>query len=283
MTTSASPPVRARRGVNGSAAANPGRAALVHRQLDYHLTRLRRTWKGSVVTAFVTPMLYVAAMGVVLGGYVDASGPHLGGAPSYLHFVVPGLLAGQAMTIALGDSTYPIYGAIKWDKTYLAMLATPLGPADIVAAQLAAIITRVAISCGVFMLALAPFGVYHDLPAALAAFGVQLLIGIAFAAPCCAYAVTTRSEAGFAVVFRVILVPLYLFSGAFFPITNLAEPLQWLARATPLWHGVDLTRALMLGLPIDAPAAALHVTYLVVLAAVGWWLTVRGLRRRLLL
>lgn len=262
--------------------AAPGRLALVLRQADYHWTRLRRTWKGSIVTALVNPLLYVLAMGLVLGRYIDQAGTGPAGAPSYLHFIAPGLLAGQAMTLAIGDSTYPIYGAIKWDKTYIAMLATPLRVSDLVTAQLAAILARVALSCAVFMLVLAPFGVYASLPGALVAFVVQSLIALAFAAPVCAFAMWTRSDAAFAVIFRVVLIPLYLFSGAFFPTSNLGPALERLVTLSPLWHGVELTRALMLGTPLPIAAVLLHVGVLVGLTLLGWWLCVRILTNRLL-
>ncbi|BDZ57698.1 hypothetical protein [Barrientosiimonas endolithica] len=92
---------------------------------DYWLTVYRRTWKGSVVNSFVTPLLYVAAMGMLLGSYVQADPATLDGAPSYLAFVVPGMLAAQTMMMAFGESTYPVMGQIKWHKTYFSMLATP--------------------------------------------------------------------------------------------------------------------------------------------------------------
>ncbi|WP_226913276.1 ABC transporter permease [Gephyromycinifex aptenodytis] len=260
----------------------PGHLRMLARQSDYHWTRLRRTWKGSVVTAILNPLLYVAAMGLVLGSYIDAAGSGPPGAASYLHFIAAGLLAGQAMTIAIGDATYPIYGAITWDKTFWSMVATPLRVVDIVTAALAAILLRVALSCAIFMLTLAPFGLYANLPGALLAFGVQLLLGWAFAALVCAYSVWTPSEAGFSIIFRVVLVPLYLFSGAFFPISNLGPVLERLAMFSPLWHAIELTRALMLGTPLAPGAALLHVGVLLGLGVLGWWLSVRLLSRRLL-
>jgi lipooligosaccharide transport system permease protein len=109
---------------------------------------------------------------------------------------------------------------------------------------------------------------------------VQLLIGLAFATPIYGFSAGLPNEAGFAVVYRVVIVPLFLFSGAFFPISNLSAPLEWLARITPLWHGVDLTRMLTVS-TMDWPLAAVHVAYLAVLAAVGWWWSVRRLTKRL--
>ncbi len=256
------------------------RWAMVVRQLDYWLTVYHRTWKGSAVSSFLMPLLYVGAMGVLLGGYVDQGTADLEGAPSYLAYVAPGLVAAHAMQTAAGEVMWPVMGMIKWNRSYYSMIATPLSVADVVAAQLLFVLFRVASSCGVFLLVLAFFGVYESVAGAVVAFFVQVLIGLAFAAPLFGFSAGLRSEAGFAVVYRVGIVPLFLFSGAFFPISNLSAPLEWLARVTPLWHGVDLTRMLTLG-QVDWGLAAVHVIYLAVLVAVGWWWSVRRLTNRL--
>lgn len=258
----------------------PGRPTMVARQMAYWVTVYRRTWKGSAITSFVMPLLYVAAMGVVLGRFIDSASADLHGAGSYLAFIAPGLVAAHAMQTVSVEVTYPVMGMIKWHKVYQSMLATPLNVGDVVTAHFLFVLFRVATSCGVFLVILAFFGVYASAAGAVAAFFVQLLIGIAFATPLYAYAAGLESDAGFALVFRLVVIPLFLFSGAFFPITNLPLALEWLARLTPLWHGVDLTRMLTLG-SIDWPTALLHVAYLAVLAAVGWWLAVRRLTRRL--
>ena len=91
-----------------TASAPSGLLDALARQVDYWATAARRTWRGGFATAFVTPLLYVAAMGVMLGRYVDQATSSVLGAPSYLHFVAPGLLAGQAMLLAVGDATYPV-------------------------------------------------------------------------------------------------------------------------------------------------------------------------------
>jgi len=267
-------------------AAGPrtGRWAMVARQFDYWLTVYRRTWKGSAASSFVLPLLYVGAMGVLLGGFVDTSttdaAADLEGARSYLAYVAPGLVAAHAMQTATGEVMWPVMGMIKWHRTYYGMIATPLSVADVVAAHFMFVLFRVATSCGVFLVILAFFGVYESVAGAVAAFLVQVLIGLAFATPLFAFSAGLASEAGFAVIYRIVIVPLFLFSGAFFPISNLSAPLEWLARVTPLWHGVDLTRMLTLG-QVDWSLAVMHVLYLSALAAVGWWWSVRRLTNRL--
>ena len=252
---------------------------MVLRQRTYWTTSYKRTWKGSVVTSFVMPLLYVLALGVLLGGFVS-SGADLEGAPTYLAFVAPGLVAAQAMQTATGETTWPVMGNIKWNGTYYAMVATPLRVADVVAAQLIFVMFRIATTAGVFLLVLAPFGVFESTLGVLLALPVLVLVGMSFAGLFFAYSATIKSEESFAIIYRLLVIPLFLFSGAFFPISNLSAPLEWVARLTPLWHGVDLTRMLVLGEVRPGPALV-HVSYLLVLALVGWWLAVRRLGKRM--
>lgn len=268
----------------GRAERAPGHLTMLARQTDYWLTVYRRTWRGSVFTSFVTPLLYLVAMGMILGRYVDDSGAALPGGTSYLLFVAPGLLAAHAMQVVMGEALWPVMGMLKWSKTYFSMIATPLAVADIFGAHLAFMLFRVATSCAVFMLALAPFGAYVGLGGALLAFAVQVLIGAAFATPFYGVAAWARSDSLFSVVFRVVVTPLFLFSGAFFPISGLPPPLQVAAQVTPLYHGVELTRSFMLTplAAIDWAVAAGHAAYLLALAVGGGVWAVRRLGRRLI-
>jgi lipooligosaccharide transport system permease protein len=250
------------------------------RLVDYWTTVYKRTWKGGVITSFVTPFFYILAMGVLLGDYVTADPGRLDGAPSYLSFIAPGMVAAQAMTIAFSETTYPVMGMVKWQRIYHSMIASPLSVGEIVLAQVGFILLRVAFSCAVFLAVLAPFGVFGSVWGTLLALPVQVLVGLAFATPVFAFAAGLEDESAFSLVFRLGMIPLTLFSGTFFPVGNLGPVLEVVARVTPLWHGVDLTRMLVLG-DVDWGWAAVHVGYLAVLGAVGWWLTVRRLTRRL--
>lgn len=253
---------------------------LVRRQVDYWLTVYRRTWRGSVITSFLTPLGYVLAMGVLLGGFIEGDPARLEGATSYLAFVAPGLVASHAMQLVVGEVTYPVMGMVKWQKIAFGMTATPLEPRDVLHAHLAFVASRVAFVTGVFLLVLAPFGVYGPWWGPLLAWPVQVLIGMAFATPVYGLSAGLRNEAAFGVVFRLGVIPMFLFSGAFFPIANLPGWLEWVARLTPLWHGVDLTRTLTLG-TLEAGPVLLHLAYLLVVAAAGYLWAVRRLTRRL--
>ena len=132
------------------------------RQVDYWITVYRRTWKGTAISSFVAPLFYVVAMGVLLGGFIDGDPAKLEGATSYLAFLVPGLVAAHAMQTAVGETTYPVMGMIKWQRIYDSMLATPLQARDLVFGTLGFVTFRVASTCAVFMLVLAPFGVFES-------------------------------------------------------------------------------------------------------------------------
>jgi lipooligosaccharide transport system permease protein len=259
----------------------PSRVELVLRQVDYWRTVYRRTWKGSVITSFVQPLFYMAAMGLLLGGYVDDGGASLEGASSYLAFIAPGLLASQGMQIAAGETMWPVMGMIKWQRTYYGMIATPLRISDVVAAHLLFVLFRVSMACAVFALVLAPFGVYASVGGAFLAFLASVLVGMAFAAPIYAFAAGAKTEQWFAAIFRLGVMPLFLFSGAFFPITNLDPWMEGLARITPLWHGVDLARMATLD-NLDGDRVLVHVVYLTAMCAFGCWWAVRRLTGRLI-
>lgn len=248
------------------------------RAYAYWVSQYRRTWRGSLVRSLVEPVLFLAAMGLGLGSLVNATAGGVGGV-GYLQFVAPGLLAAVAMQTAVGEATYPVMGAIRWNRQYHAMLATPLRVVDVLLGHLLWIATRVVGVSAAFLLVTAAFGVLHS-PWALLALPTALLVGLAFATPVIAFAALQRNDSGFALLYRFGVMPLFLFSGTFFPVDQLPASVRPLAYATPLWHGVELTRALFLGSP-RLGASLGHVGFLVGLAAVGLALAYRAFHRRL--
>jgi lipooligosaccharide transport system permease protein len=127
---------------------------------------------------------------------------------------------------------------------------------------------------------MAPFGVFATWWGPLLAFVATLLVGMAFAVWTFAFSARVESEASFGLVFRLVLVPLFLFSGAFFPISNLGDVLEWVAKLTPLWHGVNLARMLCLD-NVDRSTALVNLHYLLAVLVSGWWVALRALARRL--
>lgn len=264
----------------GSLPRSAGWWTLLRRQYDYWSIGYRRTWRGSVVSSFLTPLLYVLAMGVLLGGFIHADPARLEGAPTYLAFIAPGLVAAQSMQTAVGETTYPVMSAVKWHRTYFGMHATPLRPLDIVNGFSAYLAFRLLTTTGVFLLVMAPFGVLSSVPGALGAWLTSTLVGYSIGQAVYAYSVGSDNDMTFALIFRLGVIPQFLFSGAFFPITNLPHWLAWVARLTPLWHGVDLTRMLCLGTLRPLPVVV-HVAVLLALAALAHVVAVRRLTRRL--
>jgi len=249
------------------------------RAFQFWLVNYRRTWRGTIYSSVSSPVLYLGAMGLGLGTLVDRHGTgHLGGV-SYLEFLAPGLLAAAALQTGLGESTYPVLASVKWLKTYQAAVATPLRPADLMRGHQLFTTMRLVMNTVIFLTVMAAFGAIRS-PWAIVTLPVCVLTGLAFAAPVEAYAVTREKDASFAMIYRFLLIPMFLFSGTFFPITQLPDWIRPLAYATPLWNGVALCRSLTLGTP-GLGSALLHVAYLTALALAGLLAGQRTYRRRL--
>jgi lipooligosaccharide transport system permease protein len=253
---------------------------LTLRSFEYWLYRYRRTWRGSAVTSFLSPALYLAAMGYGLGNLVDRGGGSatLAGL-DYLGFLAPGLLAATAMQAAVSECTWPVLGALRWERSYHAMRATPLRPRDMLAGHLMFVALRLVIVLGAFLVVAMAFGAMRT-PWVLGAWAGAVLCGLAHATAVEAFSVTRENDHGFAALNRFVVVPLFLFSGTFFPVGQLPRPMELAAYLTPLWHGVDLCRDVALG-RAEAGQVGVHVAYLLVWVAVGAAFAARNYRRRL--
>jgi lipooligosaccharide transport system permease protein len=249
------------------------------RTYEFWLTAYRRTWRGSVATSIINPVFYLGALGIGLGTLVNKSASTPAGV-DYIAFVAPGVLAATAMQIGANEAMWPVLGSIRWTRGYYAMLATPLQIRDVVFGHQAWMATRVVSSCAVYLAVIAAFGGILS-PLGILALPACFLVGIAFSAPTAAYSATRQEDAAFVVVNRFALVPMFLFSGTFFPVSRLPEVLRWIAYATPSWHGVDLCRSLTLG-RVDWALAGLHVVYLLAWGVAGLVAALHTYRRRLL-
>src|SRR6185369_16971413 len=257
--------------------------AVMTRVVEHRWTQYLRTFRASLFTSFLNPVLFLLAMGVGLGTYVDRSGSAtaaLGGL-SYLQFLAPGLLAATAMQSAAFEATFPIMGGLTWQKTFHAMYATPITPRDIVVGNLVWIAVRLAMIATIFTVVMTVFGAAAS-PLIVLAIPSAVLTGMAFAAPIAAFSATQRTPEKFNAVFRFGITPLFLFSGTFFPISNLPAAIQPIAWLSPLWHGVELSRALALGTIGQAPELAIaHVAVLVTIVVLGTVWAFRTIERRL--
>lgn len=242
----------------------------------------RRTWRGSVISTFMNPVLFLLAMGVGLGSLVDEAGGRGAdlGMP-YLTFLAPGLLAATAMQTGAGDASYPVMAGIKWRKTYHAVLATPIGVPELVLGHLGWVGLRLVFVTVVYAGIMTLFGATSVLEALLSV-PPAVLTGLAFAAAVTAYTATLQRETGLSTLFRFVIVPLFLFSGTFFPIEQLPDAVEPFAYVTPLWHGVALCRGIGLGADF-AVAPVVSFAYLGLWVAAGYWLAVRQMRKRLVI
>jgi lipooligosaccharide transport system permease protein len=261
-------------------AARPPRLAVL-RVVEYCAIVYRRNWRGTMFLTFFGPVLFLTSMGAGLGSFVDAgptSGRTLGGVP-YAMFLAPGLLAATAMQAASFETTYPIMARFRWNRVYHAMLATPIDVASIVIGQLTWVGLRLTLITGVFFLVMIAFGLVSS-PLAVVAVVAGVLTGLAFAAPIMAFTATRRTDEGFSTIFRFVIMPLYLFSGTFFPVEQLPEFLRPVAWLTPTYHGVAAARDITLG-RADPLFLVIHLSFLLVVIALGVFAALITFRRAL--
>jgi lipooligosaccharide transport system permease protein len=245
------------------------------------LTVYRRTWRSSIWSSVLGPVCYLGALGYGLGSLVDRHGTASLGGVSYLAFVAPAILAAGAMNTGMQEASYPVFGSLKWNAIYLGARSSPLGPGDIYRGHLMFMTMRIAMNAALATLFIWAFGASRSSWLVLA-FPAAVLTGAAFAAPIAAWAVTVTVESTFSYLFRFVMMPLMLFSGTFFPLSQLPGWLRAVAYVTPLWHGVALCRAFSLGTAPEDPLGMLgHAAYLATLTAIGIWAGARTYRRRL--
>ena len=262
-----------------TALAHP--TSTIARVFEHRLLEYRHTFRASLFSSFLTPALFLAAMGLGLGTYVDAStNPALHGVP-YIAFLAPGLLAATCMQSAAFEATFPIMAGLLWNRVFHAMHATPISGRDIALGNLSWIAARMMLIATAFTFVIVLFGAATS-PLIVLAIPAAALTGMAFAAPIAAFAATQRTPDRFNAIFRFGITPLFLFSGTFYPVESLPTFLQPLAWITPLYHGVALARGLSLGTIGQAPGiAAIHLLVLLGFIAVGTWFAIRTIDARL--
>lgn len=242
----------------------PAGAGLARMLVERNVRAFRHLWVA-LVTGFAEPVFYLFSIGIGIGGLVQTVTTDNGAEVPYAAFVAPALLAASAMNGAVADATFNVFWKLKYAKTYDAILATPLGPRDIAVGEIAWSLIRGAVYAALFLVVAALAGAVTSWWALLA-LPAAVLIGFAFAAVGMFATTFMRSWVDFDYV-TLAIQPMFLFSATFFPLATYPPALQWVVQATPLYHGVALERALMLG-QVDA-GVWVHVTYLVGLGLVG--------------
>jgi lipooligosaccharide transport system permease protein len=248
------------------------------RVVEHQTQVFRKFWRSTLVTYIVTPLLFLLAMGKGLGGIIDHRSGPVGGV-GYLHFVTPGLMVGAAMQGAVGESLWPVMAGQKWVRNYHAMIASPIRPVDVYLGVVAWATARVTIGATAFVVVASLLGGVVS-PWAVLAILAAALTGAAFASVVTAFTATQETDLKFPVILRVGVMPLFLFSGTFFPVSQLPQGLRPIAAASPLWHGVELARAATTGRWHLGPAVV-HVAFLVACIAAGWLWGRRTFTRRL--
>ena len=251
---------------------------VVHGQWTWY----RRNWRATVVSNLLEPLLLLVAFGVVLASFMGSSNrvAHATHGVPYLVYLAPALLGVGAVQTAVFESTYPVFSAFKWRRTYEAITATPITPAQLAGGRLTWIALRLVLSGAVYLLVITLFGAVRG-PGVLAALVFAVLCGMAISAPLMAFAATQEKEGGvFSAVFRFVVLPMTLFSGTFFPVSQLPRAVQALAWISPLWHGTELARGAALDTLGLWPAAE-HVLYLTAWLVVGVLLSRRQFQMRL--
>ena len=229
----------------------------------------RKIWRGGIFFSFLTPLLFLAAMGIGVGSLVPRDSPELQGF-TYLQFFASGMLAAVCMQAGSFEASFPIMAKIAWQRNYEAMMATPLRVRDLVGGEMIWFGFRLT------MISAAFYGVMFifDVPVGRTSFlaiPTGVLTGLGFAAAVMSYSATQKDAASFNGLFRFVISPLFLFTGAFFPIERLPLILRAIVYITPSYHGVRLSRGYVLGTMTPAEAtlhwAALIAFFLIAATA----------------
>ncbi|HXY95143.1 MAG TPA: ABC transporter permease [Acidimicrobiia bacterium] len=251
-----------------------GRGAI--RVVERNTTAYRRQWY-LFLTGLVEPALYLLSIGIGVGGLVGKVRAPGGELVDYKTFVAPGLMAAAAMNGAVLDTTFNFFFKFKYAHTFDAMLATPLRVRDVAYGEMTWALLRGALYSTAFLVTMAIVGLVHSWWAVFAV-PAGLLIGAAFAGAGIGGTTFMRSWIDFDYV-NLALIPMFLFSGVFFPLSQYPDAVQWIVRVTPLYQGVVLERAFVLG-HVEW-SLVLNAAYLVVMAWLGLRIATSRLTRML--
>ena len=232
--------------------------------------------------AIANPVLYLVSIGLGVGAYIDKNTDGMGvDGVSYITFLAPALLATAAIQGAIDESVYPTLEGFKWNKTFFSMNATPLSGNHIAMGVFFNSLIRVIFTAVIYWFVMLAFGVLESPRAWLAIF-TAVMAGAAFGALMQALAGMLENEdIFFTVLGRFVIMPLFLFSGTFYPLTNMPIYLQWIGWISPLWHATELGRWLTYGHEISSQMLYVHFIFLNSLLLIGIIASRRIFTRRL--
>jgi lipooligosaccharide transport system permease protein len=247
---------------------------------EHRIRSMRAYLQTIIATSIGNPLVYLFALGVGLASLVDANTGGIDGV-SYLAFVAPALLASAAVTVAAEECTYPMMMGFKWNPIFLAMNAAPISGNQITNGMVISVLARMVPTTAIYFVVMVLFG------AVPSAWGVAMILvasltGIAVGLVIMPYTASIEEDKGqMAMIQRFGILPMFLFSGTFFPLTELPIYLQPIGWISPLWHGTELGRVVSYGMDEPIWLTVTHVLYLAILSFVGWRMTQRVVTRRL--
>ena len=239
----------------------------------------RKLWRGSVLSHFLMPLLFLGAMGIGLGPIVDARS-HLVGGVDYLTFIAPGLLAFMVTQSASAESLWPVMAGHKWLGFYHGTVATPIEATQVFTGYMAWLAVYNAMIATLFVIAATVLGGI-DSPWAIFAIPAAVLGAMCFAVPFSGFAMDRENDFGFSALLRLVVMPLSMFSGTFFPTSQLPQWLRVVVQVSPLYHAIELCRAATTGYARSASALVAHVAFLLAVIALGSVPARAAFRRRL--
>ena len=248
-----------------------------------HMVRAMRAYGWTIIVgALGQPIIYLLGLVVGLAALIDAPIDIGGTQVSYLVFVAPALLMSATIAVATEELTYPVMAGFKWRRYFYGFSASPLAPGQIASGVVFGATARMVVAGIGYLAFLLLFGAIPSGVIGWLAVLVSVLAGLAFGVPLLAYAASIQDDKGqFALVQRFLFMPMFLFSGTFYPLATLPIWLQWIGWISPLWHAAELGRALTFGQVIEPWLLAIHVSYLVALTVVGFLIARRLFARRL--
>lgn len=276
--------------MSGANSATDGRATLSPRLksrrwgswyvAEHRIRGMRSYAQTLIATSIGNPLIYLFALGIGLATLVDRGAGQVDGV-SYLIFVSPALLGLAAVTVAAEEFTYPMLMGFKFNPIFFAMNAAPISGAQIVNGIYISVIARMLPTALLYFVVMLLFGAV-PLVTGILIVPIALLAAMSIGIVISSYTATIENDTSqMALIMRFGITPILLFSGTFFPLTQLPIWLQWIGWISPLWHGTQLGRVVSYGMSEPLWLSAVHILYPLALVVVFWRLTQRVVTRRL--
>ncbi|MBS1675334.1 MAG: ABC transporter permease [Actinobacteria bacterium] len=248
-----------------------------------HVVRAMRAYGWTLVVGTVgQPVLYLVGLALGLAALIQAPIHDGANEVGYVLFVAPALLMSAAITVAAEEFSYPVMAGFKWRRFFYGFSASPLSSAQIVAGEVIGVTARIVLTTVLYYLFLLLFPAVGNPAVSWPMIPVGILAGLAFGIPMLAYAASLEEDKGqFALVQRFVVMPMFLFSGTFYPLESLPPWLQWIGWISPLWHAAELGRDLSYPRDTDTVMIVVHVAVLLVFAIGGLVAARRIFDRRL--